>query len=85
MSGQFIIEIEEDQDLNVDEFYKIEGIKKVEKQAQILTITTLKNIENLDKIIAMVIISKTKIRNLFCRTASLENVFLRLTGKSLRD
>lgn len=82
---QFIMEIEEDQCLNVDEFYKIEGIKKVEKQAQTLTITTLKNIENLDKIIALVIASKTKIRNLFCRTASLENVFLRLTGKSLRD
>ncbi|MBU4440150.1 MAG: ABC transporter ATP-binding protein [Acetobacterium sp.] len=82
---QFIMEIEEDQGLNVDAFYKIEGIKKVEKQAQTLTITTLKNIENLDKIIALVITSKTKIRNLFCRTASLENVFLRLTGKSLRD
>ncbi len=82
---QFIMEIEEDDHLNVDEFYKIEGIKKVEKQAQILTITTLKNIENLDKIIALVITSKSKILNLFCRTASLENVFLRLTGKSLRD
>lgn len=82
---QFIMEIEEDDYLNVDEFYKIEGIKKVEKQAQTLTITTLKNIENLDKIIALVINSKSKILNLFCRTASLENVFLRLTGKSLRD
>jgi len=82
---QFIMEIEEDNNLNMDEFYKIEGIKKVEKQAQTLTITTLKNIENLDKIIAMVIASKSKILNLFCRTASLENVFLRLTGKSLRD
>jgi ABC-2 type transport system ATP-binding protein len=82
---QFIMEIEADTNLNVDEFYKIEGIKKVEKQDQTLTITTLKNIENLDKIIALVITSKSKILNLFCRTASLENVFLRLTGKSLRD
>ena len=82
---QFILEIEEDKNLILDEFYKIEGIKKVEKKEQQLTITTLKNIENLDKIIAVVITSKTKIMNLFCRTASLENVFLRLTGKSLRD
>ncbi len=82
---QFILEIEKDENLVLDEFYKIEGIKKVEKKEQQLTITTLKNIENLDKIIAVVITSKTKIINLFCRTASLENVFLRLTGKSLRD
>ncbi len=82
---QFILELQEDIYLNIDEFYKIEGIKKVEKIEQQLTITTLKNIENLDKIIALVITSKAKIINLFCRTASLENVFLRLTGKSLRD
>ncbi|KNZ41745.1 ABC transporter ATP-binding protein [Acetobacterium bakii] len=82
---QFIMEIEEDNNLNIDEFYNIEGIKKVEKKEQLLTITTLKNIENLDKIIALVITSKSKIINLFCRTASLENVFLRLTGKSLRE
>jgi ABC-2 type transport system ATP-binding protein len=82
---QFILELEEDKNLNLDDFYKIEGIKKVEKKEQQLTITTLKNIENLDKIIALVITSKSKILNLFCRTASLENVFLRLTGKSLRD
>jgi len=82
---QFILELEEDKNLNIDDFYKIEGIKKVEKKEQQLVITTLKNIENLDKIIAVVIVSKSKILNLFCRTASLENVFLRLTGKSLRD
>lgn len=82
---QFILEIEEDRNMNLDDFYKIEGIKKVEKKEKQLTITTLKNIENLDKIIATIINSNSKILNLFCRTASLENVFLRLTGKSLRD
>lgn len=82
---QFILEVEEDENLNMDDFYKVEGVKKVEKKSAELTITTLKNVENLDKIIAIVIDSKTKIINLFCRTASLESVFLRLTGKSLRD
>ncbi|BCN31039.1 ABC transporter ATP-binding protein [Anaeromicropila herbilytica] len=82
---QFILEVEEEKNLNIDDFYTIEGIKKVERKEHELTITTLKNIENLDKIIAMVIKNKAKILNLFCRTASLENVFLRLTGKSLRD
>ncbi len=82
---QFILEVEEDEQLNTDDFYKVEGVKRVEKKPKELVITTLKNVENLDKIISVVIDSKTKIVNLFCRTASLENVFLRLTGKSLRD
>lgn len=82
---QFILELEEGNNLTLDNFYQIEGVKKVEKKQEQLTISTLKNVENLDKIIAMVIEGKAKIMNLFCRTASLENVFLRLTGKSLRD
>ncbi|GAA0076847.1 ABC transporter ATP-binding protein [Clostridium sp. CTA-5] len=82
---QFILELEDDKNINIDSFYDIEGIKKVERQSEQLTITTLKNVENLEKIISLVISSKAKILNLFCRTASLENVFLRLTGKSLRD
>jgi ABC-2 type transport system ATP-binding protein len=82
---QFIFEVDEEDELNIDDFYHIEGIKKVEKKSGKLNITTLKNVENLDRIIAIIIESKTKILNLFCRTASLENVFLKLTGKSLRD
>jgi ABC-2 type transport system ATP-binding protein len=82
---QFILELEDDESLRPDAFYKIEGVKKIEQKQEQWTITTLKNVENLDKIIAVVIESKAKIMNLFCRTASLENVFLRLTGKSLRD
>lgn len=82
---QFILELEEDSDLNIDNFYKVEGVKKAEKKDSQLTITTLKNVENLDKLITIVLESKAKILNLFCRTASLENVFLKLTGKSLRD
>jgi ABC-2 type transport system ATP-binding protein len=82
---QFILEVEEEDNLKLDAFYNVEGVKKVERKSSEITITTLKNVENLDKIISVVIESKTKIVNLFCRTASLENVFLRLTGKSLRD
>lgn len=82
---QFILQLEEDDNLDTDDFYKVEGVKKVEQKGDELIITTLKNVENLDKIITVVIESKTKIVNLTCRTATLENVFLRLTGKSLRD
>lgn len=82
---QFIIELEDDENLNPDTFYQVEGVKKIEKRQSNVIITTLKNVENLDKIIAIIIESKSKMLNIFCRTASLENVFLKLTGKSLRD
>ena len=82
---QFILELEEDDFLKKEDFYNVEGVKKVEVKNNQLVITTLKNIENLDKLISIVIEKKAKILNLFCRTASLENVFLKLTGKSLRD
>lgn len=82
---QFIIELEDEENLNIDAFYQVEGVKKVEKKDKNIILTTLKNVENLDKIISIIIESKCKMLNITCRTASLENVFLKLTGKSLRD
>lgn len=82
---QFIIELENPQAIEADDFYQVEGVKRVEKKENKLVITTLKNVENLDKIISVIIEGKSKLHNIFCRTASLETVFLKLTGKSLRD
>ena len=45
----------------------------------------LKGIENLDKIISLLIDSGVKINNITSDTASLEMVFLKLTGRTLRD
>lgn len=82
---QFVIELEDATDISEDEFYKIDGVKKVTRDSNTITISSLKNVENLDQIIAAVLRQKLKIVNLFCRVATLENVFLKLTGKSLRD
>lgn len=82
---QFFIEYECARPLSTDEFYKIEGVKKAVANGGLLEITTLKGIENLDHIIAALIGAGAKINNISCRTASLETVFLKLTGKSLRD
>lgn len=82
---QYIFELEEIEALNLDDFYGIEGVKKVEQVVNKIMVTTLKNIENLDKMITLMIQSQCKIVNLTCKTANLENVFLKLTGKSLRD
>ena len=82
---QFTLEVEETEKLNLDPFYAIEGVKSVKYKDGHIEIISLKNIENLDQIIAVAIGEKLKIMNLFCQMATLENVFLKLTGKSLRD
>ena len=82
---QFKLEVEETEKLNLDPFYAIEGVKSVKYKDGHIEIISLKNIENLDQIIAVAIGEKLKIMNLFCQMATLENVFLKLTGKSLRD
>ena len=82
---QFLMDVESAECINLDEFYNIEGVNDVFLAENRITITTLKGIENLDTIIETAIRNHLKINNLSCHTASLETVFLKLTGKSLRD
>ncbi len=82
---QFIIAYECENALDTDKLYKIEGVKKAVADRGRLEVTTLKGIENLDRIIGFLTSARARINNISCRTASLETVFLRLTGKSLRD
>lgn len=82
---QFVIEAEDAADINTDVFYAIDGIEKVELSEHTVTITSVKNVENLDQIISAAMKENLRIINLFCHVATLENVFLKLTGKSLRD
>lgn len=82
---QFLLEVEEAKGADLDEFYQIDGVKEAVRQENLITISSLQNVENLEQIIAMTRKQRLRIVNLFCRTATLENVFLKLTGKSLRD
>lgn len=81
---KFILTVES-QAINADEFYRIEGVTEVRSEKGIIEITTLKNVENLDKIISLSLSLNIKINNVVCQTTNLETVFLSLTGKSLRD
>lgn len=81
---KFILTVES-QAINADEFYRIEGVTEVRSEKGIIEITTLKNVENLDKIISLALSLNIKINNVVCQTANLETVFLSFTGKSLRD
>lgn len=68
-----------------DFLYEIEGIQKVELTDNYLSITTIKEIENLDKIILSLIDRKIKISHMTSEEGNLEMVFLKLTGRKLRD
>ena len=65
--------------------YKIDGLKKVSIENGVIDVTTDRQVENLDKIISALISSGIKINDITAQTASLETVFLQMTGKSLRD
>lgn len=82
---EFIIEVDNYKNINLDEFYNIEGVKKVSLKDDKIKLTTLIGVENLDKVISILVNNSVKINNLSCETASLETVFLNLTGKKLRD
>lgn len=79
------IDVDNTKELNIEKLYKIEGIQDVNMENSIIKITTLKGIENLDKIIGCLMKQDVKINDISCEVASLEKVFLNLTGKSLRD
>jgi len=72
-------------ELNTEPFYHIDGVKEVSTTQSTITINTLKSVENLDQIIGSLMKQSVKINDISCQTASLETVFLKLTGKSLRD
>lgn len=71
--------------LNLEEFYSVEGVRDVSLVDGELEITTLTGVENLDKLIVKLVDSAVKISNLTYQTASLETVFLNLTGRKLRN
>lgn len=81
----YIIDVDSCDDIKKDEFFKIEGIKDVLLEQQRIKISTLKGVENLDKIIVLLMDRGLKINNLTSAVSSLETVFLQLTGRSLRD
>lgn len=82
---RYTIEVEENGKINNSAFYAIEGVKSVKTDGGTIEITSLKGVENLDRIIALLSDRGEKIRNITSEAASLEMVFLKLTGRKLRD
>lgn len=82
---KFIIEVDAVEKINLEDFYNVEGVKAASIKAGKLEVTTLTGVENLDKLISSLVNSSVRISNLTSQTASLETVFLNLTGRNLRD
>lgn len=82
---RYTIEVEENGRINSSDFYAVEGVKSVKSEGGVIEITSLKGVENLDRIIAVISNCGEKIRNITSEAASLEMVFLKLTGRKLRD
>ena len=82
---RYTIEVEENGKIPDDDFYAVEGVKSVKTNGTTIEITSLKGVENLDRIIALISDHEEKIRNITSEAASLEMVFLKLTGRKLRD
>lgn len=64
---------------------EIEGIRKVSYSSPELSLVLKNSSESLNYVIEELIKSGVKIKNINMEAPSLENVFLSLTGKSLRD
>ncbi|MDT8718953.1 ABC transporter ATP-binding protein [Clostridium sp. 19966] len=79
------LQLENPEKLVKQELFGIEGIKKVELKDNLLEVNAIKGIENLDKIISTIMKYDVKITNVTSIAPSLETVFLKLTGRSLRD
>ena len=82
---RYQISITENPEFDCKQLYGIKGVKEINYINNTFTIYTDKKTENLDKIITLLINHKIAIKDINCQAANLETVFLKLTGKSLRD
>jgi len=71
--------------VNAEELMKIKGVTEVEINENKVKINSLKEVNNLDKIIIYFTENKISIKNLEIKVPDLETVFLTLTGRKLRD
>lgn len=82
---RYHIELEEGSSVPAESFYAVEGVKEVKSTDGHIDIVSVRGVENLDRIISLISDNGSRIRNISSEEASLETVFLKLTGRKLRD
>lgn len=83
--GKIKITLENGNDEFVLKIKNIKGVKECFTQNNEISVLTDESIFNLDDLMLLAINEKKKIKNFNMEEASLEEVFLSLTGKKLRD
>lgn len=63
----------------------VKGVERVQFEGNILTIYSRREVTNLDQIIALLIQGGAEITDIHMKELNLEDVFLNLTGRGLRD
>ncbi|MGL5753358.1 MAG: ABC transporter ATP-binding protein [Paraclostridium sp.] len=79
------IEIEDIESININEIKNIVGVIDISINENMIKINSVKEVNNLDKIINYMINKNIKIKNIGYKDIDLESVFLSLTGRNLRD
>lgn len=82
---RYVIELADTSCVNANDFLHINGVTDAKADGNILEIKTSAKVQTLDKIIALLLNEMDKICNISSEEASLETVFLNLTGRKLRD
>ena len=82
---RYTILVEDNGKVPASEFFSVEGVKSAKIEGNTIEISSLKGVENLDKIISLLSDRGEKILNISSEAANLEMVFLKLTGRKLRD
>ncbi|GFZ32997.1 antibiotic ABC transporter ATP-binding protein [Clostridium zeae] len=84
-TSEHLIKVRSVERLDENEIKKINGVKAVKIEEDLVTINSEVTVNNLNKIIQYFINSDIEIKNIEAKTANLETVFLTLTGRTLRD
>ena len=71
--------------LSESKFRDVSGIKKINKIEDRIEVTISKSSDNINDVIKVITSNGCKIENMSRDEASLETVFLDLTGRKLRD
>lgn len=71
--------------ISEQEIKNIKGVKNITIKEDVLTINSIREVNNLNLIISLLTTKNIKIKNIGYRDINLETVFLNLTGRNLRD
>ncbi|MBU3090034.1 ABC transporter ATP-binding protein [Clostridium gasigenes] len=83
--NKIILKVSNIENVDISKLKEIHGVDKVDCMGNTIEISTNTSIDNLDKILMVIMNSEVSIKSIEKTSIDLETVFLNLTGKKLRD